>query len=120
MEKPPVLRIKIPKMPSDAIINRNKLINDLLEMPSLSDTDFKKGIALRDGVWLLDKESIRKEQEEEGALIQRARQDTVREITKEIEKVENPFITEPPEQGIEEWAGFEHCRQKILSVLKEK
>ena len=41
-------------------------------------------------------------------------------IREEIEKVENNFITEPPEQGIEEWAGFEHCRQKILSVLKEK
>ena len=78
MNKPPVLRI--PKMPSDAIIHRNKLVNDLLEMPSLSESDFKKGLALRDLVWTQDRESIRKEQEEQDALIQQARQDTAREI----------------------------------------
>lgn len=72
-EEPPVLRM--PKMPSDSIIARNKLINDLLEMPSLSTADFKKGLALRSAMWENDKESIGREMAEQEGFIQQAKED---------------------------------------------
>ena len=38
----------------------------------------------------------------------------------EVEKIENPFITEPPEQGAKEWAGFEHCCLVLMDKIKVK
>ena len=39
-------------------------------------------------------------------------------LKEEVEKMENPFTTEPPEQGAEEWAGFEHCRLVLLDKIE--
>lgn len=48
-----------------SVITRNKLINDLLEMPSLSEADFKKGLALRSAIWEQDKIFIKEEMAEQ-------------------------------------------------------
>ena len=48
-----------PTLLNKIICSRNKLIEDLLTLPSLSEEDFKRGMKLRDEMWEKDKDMIK-------------------------------------------------------------
>ena len=118
IEKSPVL--KMPKMPSSSIITRNKLISDLLEMPSLSEADFEKGLALRSGVWEQDKVFIKEEMAEQEAIIQQAKAETdaisytqgvldgEKKAAREIQGIAKDYFT---------MGNYEFCREYLPYIV---